>query len=410
MRAYRFLPLFALTTVLSGCPQPQTQQPAEPNVVTALGRLQPAGGVINVGATVGDRVDTILVTEGQHVKQNDELARLASYAARAAELELATAQVEDAKASRKAITEDFDLRLAQLKDQQEQREKLYPADVQALKDQSALREKEMKEAKNSYESISGLASIAPEQKNRARLAYEQAQAAYELAQQAVTKADETHKFQLKNDQTQRDALEKSKQQALAQVPLASREAQVKVATEGRRQSTVFAPSDGVILKLLLHQGEATGTQPLLRMGNTDKMMVIGEVYETDKDRIAVGQPVTISSDALGEALLYQARQGPAQGQSRESLLQELRSLKSQGKEPRLSGTVEWIGQIESRNSVFDINPAAESDRRVFEVRIRLDDKNKNNEVAKNYIEHQVLITFGSTTPASAAPAAAKEAR
>src|SRR5262249_118512 len=157
-------------------------------------------------------------------------------------------------------------RLAQLKDQQEQREKLYPADVQALKDQSALREKEMKEAKNSYESISGLASIAPEQKNRARLAYEQAQAAYELAQQAVTKADETHKFQLKNDQTQGDGLEKSKQQALAQVPLASREAQVKVATEGRRQSTVFAPSDGVILKLLLHQGEATGTQPLLRMG------------------------------------------------------------------------------------------------------------------------------------------------
>jgi HlyD family secretion protein len=410
MRAYHFLPLFVLTAVLAGCQQPQSQQPAEPNVVTALGRLQPEGGVINVGATVGDRVDTILVTEGLPVKQNKELARLASYAARDAELTLARAQVEDAEASRKAITEDFDLRLAQLKDQQEQREKLYPVDLQGLKVQRDLREKELQEAKNSWESIRDLASIAPEQKNRARLAYEQARTAFELAQGAVAKAEQTHEFQLKNDQTQRDALEKSKQQALAQVPLASRQAQVKVTAEALKQSSVFAPSEGVILKLILHQGEATGAQPLLRMGNTDKMMVIGEVYETDKDRIAVGQPATISSDALGAALLSQARQGSAQGQGRESMLQELRTLKAQGKEPRLSGTVEWIGQIESRNSVFDINPAAESDRRVFEVRIRLDDKNKNNEIAKNYIEHQVLITFGSTAQASAPPAPTKEAR
>src|SRR5439155_18810272 len=52
-----------------------------PSRVDALGRLEPEGGILNIGVGVpmGDRLSAIFVKENEEVKKGQELARLESY-------------------------------------------------------------------------------------------------------------------------------------------------------------------------------------------------------------------------------------------------------------------------------------------------------------------------------------------
>jgi HlyD family secretion protein len=38
----------------------------------------------------------------------------------------------------------------------------------------------------------------------------------------------------------------------------------------------------------------------------------------------------------------------------------------------LTGVVEWVGRTVAHNNLFAVNPAAETDRRIVKVKIRLD--------------------------------------
>ena len=55
----------------------------------------------------------------------------------------------------------------------------------------------------------------------------------------------------------------------------------------------------------------------------------------------------------------------------------------------LSGEVTSIGRTVARNSVFELNPAADADHRVLEVRIRLDP----DPLAARYINMQVNVAI-----------------
>jgi HlyD family secretion protein len=91
---------------------------------------------------------------------------------------------------------------------------------------------------------------------------------------------------------------------------------------------------------LARPGELVGSAPVLSMGNTERMRVVAEVYETDITRIRLGQRATITSRAL---------QTPA------------------------TGRVVEIGHMIFKNDVLNVDPAAKADARVVEVRIELDD-------------------------------------
>ena len=57
----------------------QSRQAIGRTTVAALGRLEPKGGVIDVGGTAGERIDRLAVAEGDSVKSGQELAFLGSY-------------------------------------------------------------------------------------------------------------------------------------------------------------------------------------------------------------------------------------------------------------------------------------------------------------------------------------------
>jgi HlyD family secretion protein len=104
---------------------------------------------------------------------------------------------------------------------------------------------------------------------------------------------------------------------------------------------VRSPAPGVVLHIGARPGELVGPQGIIELAQTAAMCVIAEVYETDIDRVRLGQTADIVSDLLP------------------------------GK--TLQGKVAAIGREIGRTDIVFSEPAAFADSRVVRVRIQLAD-------------------------------------
>jgi HlyD family secretion protein len=105
-------------------------------------------------------------------------------------------------------------------------------------------------------------------------------------------------------------------------------------------AVVRSPITGRVLDVHARDGERVGPDGIAEIGQTDSMYAIAEVYETDVQRVRVGQRATVTSPALPEPV---------------------------------AGTVDRIGLKVGKKDVLSVDPAARTDARVVEVRIQLDD-------------------------------------
>lgn len=105
---------------------------------------------------------------------------------------------------------------------------------------------------------------------------------------------------------------------------------------------VRSPINGRVLVVHAHTGERVGPNGIVEIGQTDQMYALAEVYETDVPRVHVGQSATIRSRALPHDL---------------------------------GGTVERIGLKVGRLDVQSSDPTADTDARVVNVLVRLDEAN-----------------------------------
>jgi HlyD family secretion protein len=103
---------------------------------------------------------------------------------------------------------------------------------------------------------------------------------------------------------------------------------------------IRAPITGQVLRVHVRPGEKVGGAGIVDLARTDQMYAIAEVYESDVQRVRVGQRAQVISRAL-----------PAP----------------------LEGTVERIGLMIGKKDIFGDDPTARKDARVVEVEIRLDD-------------------------------------
>jgi HlyD family secretion protein len=149
------------------------------------------------------------------------------------------------------------------------------------------------------------------------------------------------------------------------VAVKSAEAQVRSAEAQLELTIIRAPIDGEILKILTYPGERIGNDPILKMGDTADMHVIAEVHETDVGLVRVGQRVTVSGEALIE---------PVQG------------------------TVEEIGDLIYKNDVLDLDPRADKDTRIVEVRVKLDNSEAVSRLT--HLEVSVRIDLDARTAAA----------
>lgn len=125
----------------------------------------------------------------------------------------------------------------------------------------------------------------------------------------------------------------------AEIELRIARANLDAAKARLELTRVRAPIDGQILEIHARPGERVGEKGVLEMGETEKMVAVAEVYETDIASIAEGQRAVIRSPALAKPI---------------------------------SGVVGRIGLKIGRMDVLDTDPVAKADSRVVEVRIDLD--------------------------------------
>jgi HlyD family secretion protein len=101
---------------------------------------------------------------------------------------------------------------------------------------------------------------------------------------------------------------------------------------------IRAPIDGQILKINTRPGEVVGNKGIVALGQTDRMNVVAEVYELDVSKVRTGQKATITSNAFSG---------------------------------NLHGTVTQIGLQVNPQDVLSTDPTADVNRRIVEVKIRL---------------------------------------
>jgi len=346
--------------------------------VGALGRLEPADGVFQLGALAGERIHEIRVKQGDTVRRGEVLAVLDSQPVRETEVQLAKAQWEEAKERQQVAQTVGEAQIKEAEARVEQARVQAPLDKEVQKAKIRALEENLKSARATFDKMRRISSFSEQEVSLQNLLVRQTQEELSGAQAILHRIQETSATGLKVAELQLATAKANLRKSLLEVPLHTLEANVRLAEQKLRAAEVKAPVPGRILSVLGRAGEVVGARPLFQMADPGKMVVVAEVYETDVDRVRA----------------WLARQPPVRAEI------QARALGDR----TLVGTVQTVGGMIAKNTVHDLDPAAATDRRVVEVRIALNPP--DSALAANLINLQVRVEIldptrrpaGQTTP------------
>lgn len=302
---------------------------APAQAISALGRIEPEGGIITVAPPASgfvSRVAELRVAEGDRVTVNQILAEMDTRDRLQSAVFQAEAEVVSAES-----------RLAQVQAGAK------PSDIQAERANVSRLQAELDNAQRDYQRYLMLyrdGAIAEAELDDRWVRVESLSEQVAQAQQVLQSVSQVRDVDVQT-------AESELQVALAN--LARAEAELETAI-------VRSPVNGQVIQIHADPGEQVGENGILELGNTNQMIVVAEVYETDVQRVQVGQSATIRSDAFDGVL---------------------------------QGTVSQVGLVIDKNDVLDTDPTADTDARVVEVDIRLN----NNRPVSGLTNLQVEVVI-----------------
>ncbi len=326
--------------------RPQPAPPPTPvqDKVRALGRLEPQGEVLRIGGPTGDRLQRLEVAEGQIVKQGDILAYLETYDERKAERDLAASQLAEAEARLQAVTTYGNAQISAARTRVQQVERPTAFDLAAQEARIRQIEAELDLARGDLERQEKLykdGAISQQSYDRQDSLVRQLEAQLGSAKATLVRLQSARETDKENAEAQLQAEEAKLPLSQVQVAVESARQNLQLAESRLDRTIIRAPRAGRVLRLIRRPGEAIDSGGILDLGNTQQMMAVAEIAETDIARIKVGQVATIAS-----------RNG--------AFAQPIR------------GKIAEIGWQIFKNNVLDDDPAANADARVVEVKIALD--------------------------------------
>lgn len=347
--------------------------PAPAARVSALGRLQPAGGVIPVYGPPGDRIASMPpLAPGDVLKAGATVAELAGRDQRAAEVKVAEVQLEEAKTALAAAKEAGAKKIAAAQAEADQLAANETADLAALDARAGLAAKQRDAAARQLGRLEGLSPavvVAAEDLEKARLVVSQAEAEVAAADAARAKAVTSYTKGKEAAAARIAAARAELAEAEAKAPIRSGEERLTAARKALEQTTLKAPVDGVVLRVVGRAGQPTGVEPVVQMANLGEMVAVAEVYESDVERVAEW----LKRGPVAAEVTNPALPGPLKGVVR--------------------GEAD-VSRMIARNAVFPAGPREDADRRVVEVTAHLDPEAAK--AAARFVGLQVTVTLTPT--------------
>ncbi|MBD1880693.1 ABC exporter membrane fusion protein [Trichocoleus sp. DQ-A2] len=316
--------------------------------VTALGRLEPEGEAIALSAPTsaeGNRVDQLLVKEGDRVRKGQAIAILnsrdrlqASVMQAQEQVRVAQAKLEQVRAGAK--TGEIQAQRSQIAQLEAER----VGDLNAQAATIARLEAEVQNAQVEYQRYALLyqnGAVSASQRDSKRLTLTTAQKQLQEAQAARDRTRNSRQQQLNEARATLDRIAEVRpvDVQVAQADVRQALAAVEQAKANLEQASVRSPQDGQILKIYTRPGELISNDGIAEIGRTQQMFAIAEVYQSDIKKIRPGQTAQVSSDSIDSELI---------------------------------GTVEQVGYKVLRQDIVNSDPSANIDGRIVEVKIRLD--------------------------------------
>ncbi|MEM8718492.1 MAG: HlyD family efflux transporter periplasmic adaptor subunit [Cyanobacteria bacterium P01_G01_bin.39] len=340
--------------------------------VVAFGKLLPKGEVISLSVANAEdsRVNKVLVEEGDWVKAGQIVAILQGIDRKKGDLAEAEKKVVlqaaklkkiksgDAKESEIAAQEAV---IARLQAQLEYESRAKQAIINGV-------EAELAQAELSYQRKDALqkqGAISQEESDRAR---EQLDVAAAILNQRKAESNNTTRTLEKQITEEQKNLARLKEVRPVDVEIAEAElAMAQVAVQQRQadleDTQVRVPVAGRILRINTRVGERVDTEEgIIELGQTNEMYAIAEIYETEVNKIRIGQKATIESEYGGFT-------------------------------GKITGEVTHIGlQVSNRTLAGNsADPTNDENARVVEVKIRISDE--DSEKVANLTNMQVQVSI-----------------
>ena len=387
-----------------------------PRRIYALGRLEPADGIIDITAIPGERLQQLDpdVRVNGLVPEDGVLGLLASYDLGKAQLKALSAKKNLAVAKHQQDVQMVKARKAQaqasLADAHAKKSALpfQKAKLDLLKDRSDLaveKHKRMKELSESDPQLVNRLDL-DEKENDMKLAIQDR----EIAADKLASATEIAKKAIAAAKENLQVVLLSEEQLKAEFDTKAVDKEIDVAKVTLRQSILLSPhvsasslqdvlnveciqdhddEPGVeatdarpytVLKVFLSRGESVSRTPIMQVADLRSMVCIAEVHEANVKEIAVKQGVTIRSPSFS-------------GDFADGPLDEKTRKRSGG----MRGTVQSISRIIAPPDVQNRNPLAPADRKVVEVRISIDDPAAVAH-ARSFVSMDVTVEFDEEKP------------
>jgi HlyD family secretion protein len=338
--------------------------------VSALGHLRPEGEVVYLSAPTTlngsgvSRVSKLLVKEGDKVKTRQEIAILDNYENLQAALKLALEEVKVsqanlAKVKAGAKTGELDAQkatIARLEAELQGQLSAQDKTISRLQAEFNNGQIEYQRYRKLFQDGAVTASLldskqltmttAQEQLNEAKVNRSRIKATF---QQQIEAAQATLNQIAEIRPTDVQVAQAEINRALANVAKAKADLDL---------AYIRAPIDGQILKINTRAGETVGNKGIVALGQTDRMNVVAEVYELDVSKVKVGQKATINSNAFSG---------------------------------KLYGKITEIGLQVNPQDVLSTDPAADVNRRIVEVKIRLNPADSQKVSAFTNLQVNVVI-------------------
>ena len=337
------------TTVLEA--EAPIQVMPEITTVTALGRLEPSGEIIQLSVSSGaegNRLEELLVQEGDEIKRGDVIAVLDSRDRLEAALNQAQEQVGVAQANLAQVKAGA--KTGEIQAQQAAIARIEAERSNNIIAQSAMvsrMEAELRNAEIEYQRYQTLyedGAVSASEKDSKYLTLATAQEQLAEAKANLKRIESSQQKQITEAKATLDKIAEVRpvDVAVAQAEVRQAQAAVRTAQAELDRAYIKSPQAGKVIKILTRPGEVVSSEEgIVRIGQIEQMYAVAEVYESDITKVQLGQQATVTSSAISG---------------------------------KLTGTVERIGLEVERQEVVNTDPTANIDAKVVEVKVKLDEE------------------------------------